>query len=57
VNSAKTPGPVIDLGVWLWGLGLKQHGAAFRENEVDDTVLLSRTVEELGVTTATRMKR
>jgi SAM domain (Sterile alpha motif) len=57
LNGAKTPGPVIDLGVWLGGLGLKQYGAAFRENEIDDTVLLSITVEELGFTIATRMKR
>ena len=38
-------------------LALKQYGAAFHKNEIDDTVLLSMTVEELGFTTATTMKR
>jgi hypothetical protein len=29
----------MDLGGWLRGLGLEQYEAAFRENEIDDTVL------------------
>ena len=29
----------MDVGGWLRGLGLEQYEAAFRENEIDDTVL------------------
>jgi class 3 adenylate cyclase/predicted ATPase len=37
----------MDVGGWLRGLGLEQYEAAFRENEIDDTVLPSLTVEDL----------
>jgi class 3 adenylate cyclase len=37
----------MDLRVWLRGLGLEQYAAAFRENEIDDTVLPSLTAEDL----------
>ena len=37
----------MDLGDWLRSLGLGQYEAAFRENEIDDTVLWSLTAEDL----------
>src|SRR5258706_8546178 len=37
----------MDLGGWLRRLGLEQYEAAFRENEIDDTVLPSLTAEDL----------
>ena len=43
----------MDLWVWLRSLGLGKYEAAFRENEIDETVLLSlthETLKELGVT-------
>jgi hypothetical protein len=43
----------MDIVVWLRSLGLGKHEAAFRENEIDQTVLPSLTHEnlkELGVT-------
>ena len=45
--------PVMDIVVWLRSLGLGKYEAAFRENEIDETVLPSLTAEnlkELGVT-------
>jgi class 3 adenylate cyclase len=43
----------MDLGAWLRSLGLGKYEAAFRENEIDETVLPGLTGEdlkELGVT-------
>ena len=43
----------MDVGGWLRRLGLEQYEAAFRENEIDDTVLPTLTaedLEDLGVT-------
>jgi class 3 adenylate cyclase len=43
----------MDLGGWLRNLGLEKYEAAFRENDIDETVLPSLTHEnlkELGVT-------
>ena len=43
----------MDIVVWLRSLGLGKYEAAFRENEIDETVLPSLTHEnlkELGVT-------
>ena len=37
----------MDLGGWLRSLGLEKYEAAFRENEIDDTVLPSLTAEDL----------
>ena len=37
----------MDLGGWLRSLGLEQYEAAFRENEINDTVLPSLTAEDL----------
>jgi hypothetical protein len=37
----------MDLGAWLRGLGLEEYEAAFRDNNVDDTVLPSLTAEDL----------
>jgi class 3 adenylate cyclase len=36
-----------DVGRWLRGLGLGQYESAFRENEIDDTVLPTLTAEDL----------
>ena len=46
-------GAIMDVVVWLRSLGLGKYEAAFRENEIDETVLPSLTHEnlkELGVT-------
>src|SRR5262245_26784544 len=46
-------GAMTDLGGWLRSLGLGKYEAAFRENEIDETVLRSLTDEhlkQLGVT-------
>src|SRR5579863_10083624 len=43
----------MDLGGWLRGLGLERYETAFRDNEIDETVLPSLTEEhlkQLGVT-------
>jgi class 3 adenylate cyclase len=43
----------MDVVVWLRSLGLGKYEAAFRENEIDETVLTSlthETLKELGVT-------
>ena len=37
----------MDVVVWLRGLGLGKYEAAFRENEIDETVLPSLTHEDL----------
>jgi hypothetical protein len=42
----------MDIVVWLRGLGLGKYEAAFRENEIDETVLrrlTHETLKELGV--------
>ena len=38
---------VMDIVVWLRSLGLGKYEAAFRENEIDETVLPSLTAEDL----------
>ena len=43
----------MDVVVWLRSLGLGKYEAAFRENDIDETVLLTLTsddLKELGVT-------
>jgi class 3 adenylate cyclase/predicted ATPase/ABC-type transport system involved in cytochrome c biogenesis ATPase subunit len=40
-------GAAMDVRGWLRRLGLDQYEAAFRENEIDDTVLPSLTAEDL----------
>jgi class 3 adenylate cyclase/predicted ATPase len=40
-------GAAMDVKGWLRRLGLAQYEAAFRENEIDDTVLPSLTAEDL----------
>ena len=43
----------MDLGGWLRSLGLERYEGAFRENDIDETVLTNLTAEdlkELGVT-------
>jgi SAM domain (Sterile alpha motif) len=43
----------MDIVVWLRSLGLGKYEAAFRENEIDETVLPNLTADdlkELGVT-------
>ena len=44
----------MDVGGWLRSLGLEQYEAAFRDNDIDDTVLSSLTagdLKELGIRT------
>jgi class 3 adenylate cyclase len=38
---------MMDVGAWLRGLGLERYEAAFRENEIDETVLPALTAEDL----------
>jgi hypothetical protein len=37
----------MDVGGWLRSLGLERYETAFRENEIDDTVLPNLTAEDL----------
>ena len=37
----------MDIVVWLRGLGLGRYEAAFRDNEIDETVLPNLTAEDL----------
>ena len=37
----------MDIVVWLRSLGLGKYEAAFRENEIDETVLPGLTAEDL----------
>jgi SAM (Sterile alpha motif) domain-containing protein len=37
----------MDLGGWLRNLGLERYEGAFRENEIDETVLPNVTAEDL----------
>ena len=37
----------MDIGGWLRTLGLERYEAAFRENEIDDTILPRLTAEDL----------
>src|SRR5215471_5188822 len=44
---------IMDIGDWLRSLGLERYEAAFRENEIDETVLpglTHETLKEVGVT-------
>jgi class 3 adenylate cyclase/predicted ATPase len=50
----------VDIAVWLRGLGLEQHEAAFRANEIDASVLPRLTAEDLkdlGVTLVGHRRR
>jgi class 3 adenylate cyclase/tetratricopeptide (TPR) repeat protein/ABC-type transport system involved in cytochrome c biogenesis ATPase subunit len=38
---------MMDVGSWLRGLGLERYEAAFRENEIDDTVLPTLRADDL----------
>ena len=40
-------GLIMDIVVWLRSLGLGKYEAAFRENEIDETVLPGLTAEDL----------
>jgi len=49
----------MDLGGWLRSLGLERYEAAFRENEIDETVLRDLTedhLRELGFPLGARLK-
>jgi class 3 adenylate cyclase/predicted ATPase len=46
-NARAELGAIMDVGAWLRSLGLERYEAAFRENEIDDTVLPSLTAEDL----------
>jgi len=37
----------MDVGTWLRSLGLERYETTFRDNEIDGTVLLSLTAEDL----------
>ena len=37
----------MDVGDWLWGLGLAQYERAFRANAIDGAVLPNLTAEDL----------
>src|SRR5438067_5771698 len=37
----------MDIGGWLWGLGLERYELAFRENEIDLRVLPELTADDL----------
>ena len=37
----------MDVAVWLRSLGLERYEAAFRDNEIDERVLPSLTLEDL----------
>ena len=40
-------GVTMDIKTWLQGLGLGHYEATFRDNEIDDKVLLSLTADDL----------
>src|SRR5262245_12378319 len=53
IGCASTGLAPMDIGDWLRSVGLQRYEAAFRENEIDETVLPSlthETLKELGVT-------
>ena len=43
----RSSGAIMDVVVWLRSLGLGKYEAAFRENEIDETVLPGLTAEDL----------
>jgi class 3 adenylate cyclase len=47
MRGSPEPGAIMDIVVWLRSLGLGKYEAAFRENEIDETVLPSLTEEHL----------
>jgi hypothetical protein len=47
----------IDVGGWLRKLGLEQYEAAFRENDIDDTILPSLTMTPRPEELSTRIAR
>jgi SAM domain (Sterile alpha motif)/Adenylate and Guanylate cyclase catalytic domain len=46
-SCSGTLGEIMDIWDWLRGLGLERYEAAFRENEIDNTVLPTLTAEDL----------
>ena len=51
--------PLMDIVVWLRSLGLGKYEAAFRENDIDETVLQSlthETLKELGLVLSFRVR-
>jgi class 3 adenylate cyclase/predicted ATPase len=46
-SAARTGEKHVDIAAWLRDLGLQQYEAAFRENEIDATVLPELTAEDL----------
>jgi class 3 adenylate cyclase len=47
LSSKAKLGRIMDIVVWLRSLGLGQYEAAFRDNEIDETVLPNLTAEDL----------
>ena len=53
IARQQASGRHMDIAGWLRSLGLERYEAAFRENEIDETILASlthETLKELGVT-------
>jgi SAM (Sterile alpha motif) domain-containing protein len=46
-QARSNPGTDMDVGGWLRGLGLEHYEAAFRENQIDDTVLRTLKADDL----------
>ena len=47
ISAERISGAIMKLGGWLRNLSLEQYEAAFRENQINDTVLPSLTAEDL----------
>jgi class 3 adenylate cyclase/tetratricopeptide (TPR) repeat protein len=47
IRSRRSSGAIMDIAIWLRSLGLEKYEAAFRENEIDETVLPGLTAEDL----------
>ncbi len=45
MRARLSEGVIMDIGGWLRSLGLERYEAAFRDNEVDATVLPNLTAE------------
>ena len=47
MHATLIAGALMDVVVWLRSLGLGKYEAAFRENEIDETLLPNLTAEDL----------
>ncbi|KAG8048647.1 hypothetical protein GUJ93_ZPchr0009g133 [Zizania palustris] len=46
-NAEVEAGEVVDVGQWLWGIGMGRYAAAFEAHEVDGEVLPCLTMDDL----------